>query len=834
VDTHGPLGAREARVWRRAQGSGHGERWGMTRPRSAPSVGPRGSAPGLAGQAEGDAPADRGHPADRGCGRYRCAVASTPRPVVAPVGADRSAGPRGVDTGAGRVPCSAWPGNHQAACAGSRGGSQAAGSAAYTRAPPTSEAARDGRGADGETCSARGRRRPPGDEDGPARREGARVPRSRAPGLARRPTAARPPPPWPSRWARRGVQSAGASSGAAPWVQSPAPVWEAWCQATRHVARKTVRTACPGQRTRGGVGTQRGPSSAHAPAGPRQWRGKGAWRVWSQGGRTLVAPRGPPRLCWPHGRSVWRTARNSRGRRRRVVPTRRAWRACGTGNTVGKEGVGSHAARRAAPHGACVPVGQVGPGRCRQARAASRAQPHGGHRAACPPRGAVRQAMRASMTCCWAGATAWVSREVGPERRKTAATSPRGRSCHGWLAPAWAPRPAGRIAARRGRPGQTCRTAQQIQRAVDRGEGRSGAGQLPGGRLDGPVAEQALESAQIHPGFQPRRGTTLSPRLEACAVGDPSDPRGVGGDLWRGGAGQGRGAVLPRQEPRRGAGAWPGGAPCGQETGRQQGGAVLRSCALRDADQPPVTCESSALQAHAFPDAPASGRGGHAPYPVPGVGRTAAQALACCDPHQVRQRESSRTWGAGEGTHIPAEGRARAARASTGHLVTGTPCQAAFDASMGQGRTPLVRAEGVGCSAVARGQACDGSDRGVLGPGGAPLQRHSADHRGASWGQRVAPVSARGIRTETPPAGASTEPLYGSGEDNHTRAVRWKAHHPCHPGMGRETPSREGTKRGKTAAQRLSATIYCAAPSGLRDHKAPKDRYRCSGLLLES
>src|SRR4029453_9629276 len=52
-------------------------------------------------------------------------------------------------------------------------------------------------------------------------------------------------------------------------------------------------------------------------------------------------------------------------------------------------------------------------------------------------------------------------------------------------------------------------------------------------------------------------------------------------------------------------------------------------------------------------------------------------------------------------------------------------------------------------------------DRGCLGLGSKPLSLHVAGHLRASWGHGGAPLYARDIRLETPPAGASTEPLYG-------------------------------------------------------------------------
>ena len=80
---------------------------------------------------------------------------------------------------------------------------------------------------------------------------------------------------------------------------------------------------------------------------------------------------------------------------------------------------------------------------------------------------------------------------------------------------------------------------------------------------------------------------------------------------------------FPREEPQRGAVEFPGGAQCGQQTGRQQRGAVLVPFALIDADQHAVTCDVGEPQPHDFPDAQARGVSGHEQYPVPGVGGTA-------------------------------------------------------------------------------------------------------------------------------------------------------------------------------------------------------------------
>ena len=125
--------------------------------------------------------------------------------------------------------------------------------------------------------------------------------------------------------------------------------------------------------------------------------------------------------------------------------------------------------------------------------------------------------------------------------------------------------------------------------------------------------------------------------------------------------------------------------------------------------------------------------------------------------------------GQGRGSTSPPRGVREKNVRSTGPLVAGTPGQAAVDESRGEGRAHRVRAELSGRTAIQLGEACPGSDRGCLRPGGKPLPLPGVDHLGASWGHGRAPLPARGIRTETPPAGAATAPLYGRGQDNHTR-----------------------------------------------------------------
>jgi hypothetical protein len=93
------------------------------------------------------------------------------------------------------------------------------------------------------------------------------------------------------------------------------------------------------------------------------------------------------------------------------------------------------------------------------------------------------------------------------------------------------------------------------------------------------------------------------------ARGDASSARGAVVELLRGSDRQGLGGVVAGQEPRRRAGEFPVGPPCGKETRGQEGGAVLTAFALIDADQPAITCDVGEAQAHDFPDAQTRGIG---------------------------------------------------------------------------------------------------------------------------------------------------------------------------------------------------------------------------------
>jgi len=73
------------------------------------------------------------------------------------------------------------------------------------------------------------------------------------------------------------------------------------------------------------------------------------------------------------------------------------------------------------------------------------------------------------------------------------------------------------------------------------------------------MAAQALERAQVHPGFQEMWSTAVPQGMDALTVGDTSSAFGMGGELLRGGDRQGLGGVFAGKEPRRRAVELPGG-----------------------------------------------------------------------------------------------------------------------------------------------------------------------------------------------------------------------------------------------------------------------------------
>ena len=94
----------------------------------------------------------------------------------------------------------------------------------------------------------------------------------------------------------------------------------------------------------------------------------------------------------------------------------------------------------------------------------------------------------------------------------------------------------------------------------------------------------------------------------------------------------------------------------------------------------------------------------------------------------MRQEPPSRPWEQVEEEGLPAEGRDGEKLQPTGALVTGTPRAVAFDQSMVEIRPALVRAQVGGGTAIALGEACDGSEGGLLGLGNQPLHLHVLGH----------------------------------------------------------------------------------------------------------
>ena len=84
--------------------------------------------------------------------------------------------------------------------------------------------------------------------------------------------------------------------------------------------------------------------------------------------------------------------------------------------------------------------------------------------------------------------------------------------------PPWGPPTEAGMASRRGAAGQTFRNP-SIERAVDRGQVSPGDVEIPGGRIDGAVAEQELDGGRSTPAFQQRWGTTRPEGMGALCRG---------------------------------------------------------------------------------------------------------------------------------------------------------------------------------------------------------------------------------------------------------------------------------------------------------------------------
>jgi hypothetical protein len=103
--------------------------------------------------------------------------------------------------------------------------------------------------------------------------------------------------------------------------------------------------------------------------------------------------------------------------------------------------------------------------------------------------------------------------------------------------------------------------------------------------------QQHLDRPDVDPGFEPVGREPMAQRMEALAVRDPRGPRRVIEDFLGRADGPRRAGIASRQQPRGWPVACPGGAQCGPQAGREQGGAILPPFTLLDAEPQAITCD---------------------------------------------------------------------------------------------------------------------------------------------------------------------------------------------------------------------------------------------------
>ncbi len=123
----------------------------------------------------------------------------------------------------------------------------------------------------------------------------------------------------------------------------------------------------------------------------------------------------------------------------------------------------------------------------------------------------------------------------------------------------------------------------------------------------------------------------LAERMDAVAVRHPRALLRMRGDCLGCADGHRRVRIASREQPRGWPVAFPVGAQCGQQTDREEGGAILPPFALFDAEQPAIPFDSREPPPDDFTDPQARGIRGHQEDAVPRIPRMREQALEFLD-----------------------------------------------------------------------------------------------------------------------------------------------------------------------------------------------------------
>jgi hypothetical protein len=147
------------------------------------------------------------------------------------------------------------------------------------------------------------------------------------------------------------------------------------------------------------------------------------------------------------------------------------------------------------------------------------------------------------------------------------------------------------------------------------------------GGIERLVAQEHLDRPDIDARFEEVGRKTMAERMDAVAVRHPRTLLRMLVDFLGRADGPRHGGIKARKQPRAWPVALPVGAQFGQQTGREESGALLPPFALFDAEQQAITFDIRKPQPDDFTDPQARSIRGQQEDAVPRIPRMREQAL---------------------------------------------------------------------------------------------------------------------------------------------------------------------------------------------------------------